>query len=97
MVVWKMTLKTPEFPDGRDIIVIANDMTHKIGSFGPQEDLLFKVKFFGFLFFQMFVVIKCCGCRMFSQFFAMVCFAVLCLKMCVQFGASQNMHIELWA
>ena len=43
MVVWRMTLKTPEFPDGRDIIVIANDMTHKIGSFGPQEDLLFKV------------------------------------------------------
>ena len=43
MVVWRMTLKTPEFPDGRDIIIIANDMTHKIGSFGPQEDLLFKV------------------------------------------------------
>ncbi|XP_076444830.1 LOW QUALITY PROTEIN: acetyl-CoA carboxylase-like [Babylonia areolata] len=42
MVVWKMTLKTPEFPEGRDIIVIANDMTWKIGSFGPQEDLLFK-------------------------------------------------------
>nr|KAG5704977.1 hypothetical protein BaRGS_022819 [Batillaria attramentaria] len=42
MVVWRMTLKTPEFPDGRDIVVIANDMTHKIGSFGPQEDLLFK-------------------------------------------------------
>lgn len=37
-----MTLKTPEFPDGRDIVVIANDMTNKIGSFGPQEDLLFK-------------------------------------------------------
>ncbi|XP_076466128.1 acetyl-CoA carboxylase-like isoform X2 [Babylonia areolata] len=42
MVVWRMTLKTPEFPEGRDIIVIANDMTYKIGSFGPQEDLLFK-------------------------------------------------------
>ncbi|KAK7108725.1 hypothetical protein V1264_016404 [Littorina saxatilis] len=42
MVAWRMTLKTPEFPDGRDIIVISNDMTHKIGSFGPQEDLLFK-------------------------------------------------------
>ena len=46
MVVWRVTLKTPEFPDGRDIIVIANDMTHKIGSFGPQEDLLFKVCYF---------------------------------------------------
>ncbi|XP_029649542.1 acetyl-CoA carboxylase-like isoform X2 [Octopus sinensis] len=42
MVAWKMTLKTPEFQNGRDIIVIANDITHKIGSFGPQEDLLFK-------------------------------------------------------
>ena len=43
MVAWNMTMKTPECPDGRDIVVIANDMTHKIGSFGPQEDLLFKV------------------------------------------------------
>ncbi|XP_048240447.1 acetyl-CoA carboxylase-like isoform X4 [Haliotis rufescens] len=42
MVAWKMTLKTPEFQEGRDIIVISNDMTHKIGSFGPQEDVLFK-------------------------------------------------------
>ncbi|KAK3098334.1 hypothetical protein FSP39_018526, partial [Pinctada imbricata] len=42
MVSWHMTLYTPECPGGREIIVIANDMTHKIGSFGPQEDLLFK-------------------------------------------------------
>ncbi|XP_064618157.1 acetyl-CoA carboxylase-like isoform X2 [Liolophura sinensis] len=42
MVAWRMTFKTPEFPEGRDIIVIANDITFKIGSFGPQEDLLFK-------------------------------------------------------
>ncbi|KAH9518467.1 hypothetical protein Btru_016869 [Bulinus truncatus] len=42
MVAWKMTIKTPEFPEGRDLIVIANDMTFKIGSFGPLEDLLFK-------------------------------------------------------
>ncbi|XP_043910511.1 acetyl-CoA carboxylase 1 isoform X2 [Protopterus annectens] len=41
MVAWKMTLKTPEYPDGRDIVVIGNDITYKIGSFGPQEDLLF--------------------------------------------------------
>lgn len=48
MVAWRMTLKTPEFPGGRDIIVLANDITHKIGSFGPKEDILFKVflKFF---------------------------------------------------
>ena len=45
MVAWYMTLKTPEYPSGRDIIIIANDITFKIGSFGPQEDLLFKVGF----------------------------------------------------
>lgn len=36
-----MTLRTPEYPAGREIIVISNDITHKIGSFGPQEDMLF--------------------------------------------------------
>ncbi|XP_063308912.1 acetyl-CoA carboxylase 1 isoform X1 [Pelobates fuscus] len=41
MVAWKMTLKSPEYPDGRDIIVIGNDITYRIGSFGPQEDLLY--------------------------------------------------------
>ena len=43
MVAWHMTLKTPECPAGRDIVLIANDITFKIGSFGTQEDLLFKV------------------------------------------------------
>ncbi|KAG8520211.1 Acetyl-CoA carboxylase 1, partial [Galemys pyrenaicus] len=38
---WKMSLKSPEYPEGRDIIVIGNDITYRIGSFGPQEDLLF--------------------------------------------------------
>jgi acetyl-CoA carboxylase/biotin carboxylase 1 len=42
MIAWKMTLMTPEYPNGRDIIVIANDLTHKIGSFGMEEDDLFK-------------------------------------------------------
>ncbi|KAM8960679.1 LOW QUALITY PROTEIN: acetyl-CoA carboxylase 2 [Pelodytes ibericus] len=41
MVAFKMKLKTPEYLNGRDIIVICNDITYKIGSFGPQEDLLF--------------------------------------------------------
>ncbi|OWK61182.1 Acetyl-CoA carboxylase 2 [Lonchura striata] len=34
-------LKTPEYPKGRDIVLICNDITHKIGSFGPEEDLVF--------------------------------------------------------
>ncbi|XP_026566055.1 acetyl-CoA carboxylase 1 isoform X2 [Pseudonaja textilis] len=41
MVAWLMTLRTPEYTDGRDVVVISNDITYKIGSFGPQEDLLF--------------------------------------------------------
>lgn len=41
MVAWKMSLSTPEYPDGRDIILIANDITFLIGSFGPKEDIVF--------------------------------------------------------
>uniref|UniRef100_A0A8C3ETJ2 Acetyl-CoA carboxylase beta n=1 Tax=Corvus moneduloides TaxID=1196302 RepID=A0A8C3ETJ2_CORMO len=41
MVAFKMKLKTPEYPKGRDIVLICNDITHKIGSFGPEEDLVF--------------------------------------------------------
>ncbi|KAF9581259.1 acetyl-coenzyme-A carboxylase, partial [Lunasporangiospora selenospora] len=41
MVAWIFTLRTPEYPDGRQIIVIANDITYNIGSFGPEEDLVF--------------------------------------------------------
>jgi len=42
MVAWKMTLKTIEYPKGRDLIVIANDITVGIGSFGPKEDQIFQ-------------------------------------------------------
>ena len=35
---------TPQYPQGREVIVIGNDITHLIGSFGPQEDQLFKVR-----------------------------------------------------
>ncbi|XP_065548557.1 acetyl-CoA carboxylase 2 isoform X2 [Lathamus discolor] len=41
MVAFKMKLKTPEYPKGRDIVLICNDITHRIGSFGPEEDLVF--------------------------------------------------------
>ncbi|XP_018523999.1 acetyl-CoA carboxylase isoform X2 [Lates calcarifer] len=41
MVAFRMKMKTPEYPEGRDIIVICNDITHMIGSFGPQEDELY--------------------------------------------------------
>ncbi|XP_054153729.1 acetyl-CoA carboxylase-like isoform X3 [Oppia nitens] len=42
MCAWRMTLFTPEYPDGRDIIVIGNDITHLLGVFGPKEDLVFQ-------------------------------------------------------
>ncbi|KAL7749387.1 acetyl-coenzyme-A carboxylase [Sorochytrium milnesiophthora] len=41
MVAWLMEMFTPECPRGRKIIVIANDITFAIGSFGPVEDRLF--------------------------------------------------------
>ncbi|EGZ10121.1 hypothetical protein PHYSODRAFT_352612 [Phytophthora sojae] len=41
MVAWLLALYTPEFPDGRAIIIIANDITFKAGSFGTREDTLF--------------------------------------------------------
>ncbi|KAK4624494.1 Acetyl-CoA carboxylase [Fulvia fulva] len=41
MIGWIVTAKTPEYPRGRRFIIIANDITHKIGSFGPQEDKFF--------------------------------------------------------
>ncbi|KAK2743023.1 acetyl-coenzyme-A carboxylase [Myotisia sp. PD_48] len=41
MVGWIITAKSPEYPRGRRFIVIANDITYQIGSFGPQEDKFF--------------------------------------------------------
>ena len=41
MVGWIITAKTPEYPRGRRFVVIANDITFKIGSFGPREDYFF--------------------------------------------------------
>ncbi|OQO06154.1 Acetyl-CoA carboxylase [Cryoendolithus antarcticus] len=41
MIGWLVTAKTPEYPRGRRFIIIANDITFKIGSFGPQEDKFF--------------------------------------------------------
>jgi len=38
MVAWHVTMKTPEYPEGRDVIFIANDVTVQSGSFGVEED-----------------------------------------------------------
>ncbi|MFS7937166.1 putative ligase [Helianthus anomalus] len=42
MVAWTMDLCTPEFPHGRTILVVANDVTFRNGSFGPVEDAFFE-------------------------------------------------------
>ncbi|KAJ5140445.1 Acetyl-CoA carboxylase [Penicillium atrosanguineum] len=41
MVGWLVTARTPEYPKGRRFIIVANDITFQIGSFGPQEDKFF--------------------------------------------------------
>lgn len=41
MVAWIITARTPEYPKGRKFIVVANDITYQIGSFGPKEDAFF--------------------------------------------------------
>jgi acetyl-CoA carboxylase/biotin carboxylase 1 len=41
MIGWIVTAKTPEYPEGRRFIIIANDITFNIGSFGPKEDKFF--------------------------------------------------------
>ena len=43
MVAWRLKLRTPQYPEGREVVLIANDITHQIGSFGPPEDQLFQV------------------------------------------------------
>ncbi|XXG61284.1 hypothetical protein AAC387_Pa04g2982 [Persea americana] len=42
MVAWLIEMRTPEFPDGRTIVIVANDVTFKAGSFGPREDAFFQ-------------------------------------------------------
>jgi acetyl-CoA carboxylase / biotin carboxylase 1 len=42
MVSWLMEMCTPEFPSGRTILVVSNDVTFKAGSFGPGEDVYFR-------------------------------------------------------
>ncbi|OEL17844.1 Acetyl-CoA carboxylase 2 [Dichanthelium oligosanthes] len=42
MVAWILEMFTPEFPNGRQIIVVANDITFRAGSFGPREDAFFE-------------------------------------------------------
>ena len=42
MLAWKLSMKTPEYPEGRVVILIANDVTFQAGSFGVREDQFFQ-------------------------------------------------------
>ncbi|MCO5565015.1 hypothetical protein L7F22_018685 [Adiantum nelumboides] len=42
MIGWAFELNTPEFPAGREVLIVANDATHGAGAFGPKEDYFFK-------------------------------------------------------
>lgn len=41
MVGWHVSLKTPQFPHGRPLVIVANDCTVQSGSFGIAEDDFF--------------------------------------------------------
>ena len=51
MIAWHAKMKTPEYPQGRELVIIANDVTFQSGSFGVKEDDFFRVRllclFFG--------------------------------------------------
>jgi acetyl-CoA carboxylase/biotin carboxylase 1 len=43
MVAWLVNMKTPEYPSGREVVFISNDVTVQSGSFGvPEDELFFK-------------------------------------------------------
>ncbi|KAJ2960745.1 hypothetical protein NQZ79_g3986 [Umbelopsis isabellina] len=41
MVAWHFKMRTPEYPNGRRVVVIANDITFNNGTFGTAEDEVF--------------------------------------------------------
>merc|ERR1711988_1437310 len=41
MLAWTVNMKTPRYPEGREVVVIANDVTVQSGSFGVSEDEFF--------------------------------------------------------
>jgi len=41
MLAWLVKMKTPDYPNGREVVLIANDVTVQSGSFGVDEDEVF--------------------------------------------------------
>jgi acetyl-CoA carboxylase/biotin carboxylase 1 len=43
MVAWLCVLRTPQYPAGREVVLVANDTTFQSGSFGvPEDEFFFK-------------------------------------------------------
>lgn len=42
MVAWHCRLCSPEYPRGREFVLVANDITFKSGSFSPTEDVIYE-------------------------------------------------------
>lgn len=42
VVVWALTLRTPEWPHGRQAIAVANDITFQAGALSPREHAMFR-------------------------------------------------------
>jgi hypothetical protein len=40
MVAWKITMHTPQYPQGRKVIIIANDITHQVTCKRPAQTTL---------------------------------------------------------
>jgi acetyl-CoA carboxylase/biotin carboxylase 2 len=45
MVCWRAVLATEEYPEGRELIMVANDITHMSGSLSPKEDSVYRAAF----------------------------------------------------
>lgn len=45
MVAWECKVRTDDYPNGRDFILVASDITHLSGSFAPAEDNVYKAAF----------------------------------------------------
>ena len=43
MVAWICTMRSPQYPAGREVVLVANDTTFQSGSFGvPEDEFFFK-------------------------------------------------------
>ncbi len=61
MLAWHTVLKTPHYPEGREVVFIANDVTVQSGSFGVKEDEFFY---------------KVCICHAFMLYLCLLCVLV---------------------